>query len=106
MRDSLCVLLGLAGFQCFICASAADLLALLKVQTAECLILDVHMPDMTGLELAARLNAANITIPIVLISGNMAPAIEENARQLGITHLLRKPFSGAILIETVQRITG
>lgn len=79
---------------------------MLKVRTADCLILDVHMPDMTGLELAAQLNAANMTIPIILISGNMGPTIEANAHQLGITHLLRKPFSGAILVDTVQRITG
>ena len=106
VRDSLSVLLGLAGWRVDTCASGVDLLVMMQTQTADCLIIDVHMPDMTGLELVAELNASHVTIPVVLISGNMGDTIETNARQLGVTQLLRKPFTGTSLIETVTRILG
>ena len=105
VRDSLLVMLSLAGFQVATCKSGAEFLAELEHKTPDCLVLDVHMPDMNGLDLIARLNSVGCTIPVILISGNPDAATEAAARRLGVSHLLKKPFSGAVLIETVKSVT-
>jgi two-component system response regulator FixJ len=56
-----------------------------------CLILDHHMPHMTGLELVARLRLERAEIPILLITGAPSPAIVARAAQLGIEKVLEKP---------------
>jgi len=106
VRDSLSVMLSLAGFDVFTFKSCAELLTLLADKTPDCLVVDVHMPEMNGLELVARLNAMGVAVPVVLISGNMDTATEAQARALDVMHILRKPFPGAVLIDTVKGITG
>jgi two-component system, LuxR family, response regulator FixJ len=56
-----------------------------------CLILDHHMPRMTGLELAEALRVADDKIPILLITGSPSPAIVARAAQLGVERVLEKP---------------
>lgn len=56
-----------------------------------CLILDQHMPRMSGLELAARLRAKGLGIPIMLITAALSPAIAARAARLGIERVLEKP---------------
>ncbi|MBV1902510.1 MAG: response regulator [Marinosulfonomonas sp.] len=106
VRDSLSVMLSLAGLRVQTCTSGEELLVLLKDSTPDCLVIDVHMPGMNGLELIERLNDAGVGIPVVLISGNMDDATEKLARRLGVTHLLRKPVPGATLIKIVKGIVG
>lgn len=106
MRDSLSVMLSLAGLRVQTCTSGQELLVLLAGSTPDCLVIDVHMPGMNGLELIERLNDAGVGIPVVLISGNMDGATEKLARRLGVTHLLRKPVPGATLIKIVKGIVG
>lgn len=106
VRDSLSVMLSLAGFDVFACKSGAELLNLLADKAPDCLVVDVHMPAMNGLELVARLNALGVVVPVILISGNMEPATEAQARLLGVSHVLRKPFLGTVLIDTVKGLTG
>ena len=56
-----------------------------------CLILDQHMPLVSGLDLAARLRTEGVGIPILLISGALSPGIVARAAQLGIERVLPKP---------------
>lgn len=98
-------MLSLAGLHVTSCRSGAELLHLLKRAKPDCIILDVHMPVMNGLELVERLNRAGYAIAIILISGNMDSATEVQARRLGVSHLLKKPLSGATLIEIVKGVT-
>jgi FixJ family two-component response regulator len=56
-----------------------------------CLIVDQHMPLMTGLELAEKLRDEGANIPILLITGSPSPAIVARAAQLGIVNVLEKP---------------
>jgi len=88
--DSLKFLLEVAGHSVAIYDSAAAFLAE-RATTPSCLILDHHMPQMTGLELAARLRAAGAAIPILLITGSSSPAIVSRAVELGIEKVLEKP---------------
>lgn len=57
-----------------------------------CLILDHHMQQMTGLELAERLRADGVSIPILLTTGSPSPAIARRAAELGIEGVLEEPL--------------
>ncbi len=88
--NSLKFLLEVAGRRVVTYASAAAFLADRATKHA-CLILDHHMPQMTGLELAARLRSTGAAIPVLLITGSPSPAIATRAAQLGIEKVLEKP---------------
>jgi FixJ family two-component response regulator len=88
--DSLKFLLEVAGYRVDAYSSAARFLEDWTLQPA-CLILDQHMPHMTGLELAGELRAQGITVPILLISAAVSPAIIMRAAQIGIEKVLEKP---------------
>jgi two-component system response regulator FixJ len=90
--ESLRFLLEVMGYNVVTYASAP---AFLEDQTREiapaCMIVDHHMPFMTGLELAERLRADGILTPLMLITGALSPAISARAAQLGIKDVLEKP---------------
>ena len=56
-----------------------------------CLILDHHMPQITGLELVERMRSEGIDLPILIITGAPSPALRSRARDLGIQKVLEKP---------------
>ncbi len=56
-----------------------------------CLIVDQHMPRMTGLELAARLRADGIDVPILLITSSVTPTLIARAAEYGVHRVLQKP---------------
>ena len=62
-----------------------------KSPPPRCLILDQHMPRMTGLELTARLRAAGVKAPVLLITSFPSPAIIARAAEIGIEQVLEKP---------------
>jgi two-component system, LuxR family, response regulator FixJ len=88
--DSLRFLLEVEGHTVATYGSAAAFLAD-RMTNHACLILDHHMPEMTGLELAARLRAARTPIPVLLITGAPSPMIANRAGELGIEQVLEKP---------------
>ena len=83
VRDSLRFLLEVVGHPVETFTSAAEFLAAGPRDLA-CLILDHHMPQMTGLQLAERLHADGSSIPILLVTGLPSPALVARAAQLGI----------------------
>ena len=82
-------------------ASAAEFLKA-EIQHLACLILDHHMPEMTGLELAERLRADGSGIPILLITGSPSPAIAARAAELGVTRVLEKPPTEEDLLDFID----
>jgi FixJ family two-component response regulator len=90
VRDSLKFLLEVAGHTVAVYDSAAQFLADSGSSPA-CLIVDQHMPDMTGLELAARMRSERSPMPMMLITGAPSPAISARAAQLGVERVLEKP---------------
>lgn len=88
--DSMKFLIGLAGYDVGAYSSA---MAFLEDREARpsCLILDQHMPQMTGLELAAQLRTEGRALPILLVTGAPSPAIIARAAELGIVKVLEKP---------------
>lgn len=89
-RDALHFLLDVLGCRAMSFASALEFLAAEPNRFA-CAILDQHMPDMTGIELAQRLRAQMVTIPIMLISGNLTDEIVDLSAKVGIQLASEKP---------------
>ena len=96
VRDSLRFLLEVIGHPVETFASAAEFEEA-EMQRLACLILDHHMPEVTGLELVERLQVDGLGIPIVLITGSPPPAIAARAAELGI-RVLAKPVTDEDLL--------
>ncbi len=88
--ESFRFMLELAGYQV---ATYSSAMAYLECRSAppRCLILDQHMPVMTGLELTARLRAEGVKAPVLLITSSPSPAIIARAAEIGIERVLEKP---------------
>jgi two-component system, LuxR family, response regulator FixJ len=101
IRDSLRFLLEVIGHPVETFASAAEFLKA-NTRNIACLILDQHMPDMTGLELAERLRADGSDIPILLITGASTPTIVARAAELGINRVLAKPRADEDMLDFIN----
>jgi len=99
--DSFRFLLEVIGYTVETFASAAEFL-LANVHRFVCMILDHHMPHMTGLELVERLRADGSGIPIMLITGSLSPSIVARAAELGIERVLEKPPGEEDLIDFID----
>ena len=99
--DSLKFLLEVAGRSVAIYPSAAAFLDD-RATSPACLIVDQHMPAMTGLELAARLRSEGAGIPVLIITAVPSPAIVARAAQLGIENVLEKPLDEDDLLQFVS----
>jgi FixJ family two-component response regulator len=99
--DSFRFMLELAGCDVATFAAATDYLATFPARP-HCLILDQHMPVMTGLELAARLRVAGLAIPVLLITGAASDEIIGRAAALGVWRVLTKPPTEADLLGFVR----
>jgi two-component system, LuxR family, response regulator FixJ len=101
VRDSLQFLLEVMGYRVTTFASAAEFLDA-DQQHLACLVVDHHMPEMTGLEMAERLRADGACLPTLLVTGSPSPAIVARAFELGIARVLEKPSSDEDLLEFIN----
>jgi two-component system response regulator FixJ len=101
--ESVCFLLDVVGHAAKPFASASAFLAALATERFDCAILDHHMPELTGLELARRLRAAGNDLPIMLISGAMTEQIARAATATGLQGVADKPVSCEQLIGFVEQ---
>ncbi|WP_454630728.1 response regulator transcription factor [Bradyrhizobium cenepequi] len=69
----------------------------------DCIIADVHMPGMGGLDLVRELQAQNITAPVILITALPHDQLDDEALSIGAFGLLRKPFDTSTLLEYLER---
>lgn len=83
--------------------SAHEFLRSLQDGRPDCLIVDLHMPDMTGLELQQYLMSARIDIPMIAITAHEEDGLLERCRSAGATTLLTKPLQDALLREAINR---
>jgi FixJ family two-component response regulator len=101
VRTALRRLLRLADFAVSEFASGEDFLASLDVWRPHCVVLDVHMPGLSGFDVCARMRAANVDIPPVFITASDERELDQQAAQSG-GRLLRKPFSGDDLVNAID----
>jgi len=101
VRDSLQFLLETAGFTVAAYHSAAQFLSEANHGKLACLIVDQHMPDVTGLQLVGRLRSQGIRLPVALITGSPSSDLLRMARQLGVTQVLEKPLDDEVLLRFI-----
>ena len=105
VRHSLRFLLEVVGHKVETFASAAAFLKF-ELRNLACLILDYHLPHVTGLELAERLRTDGNAIPILLITGSLTPAILARAAELRIDRVLEKPPGESDLMAFIDAALG
>jgi FixJ family two-component response regulator len=101
VRISLARLLGAAGFETEVFASAEDYLARERYDGIACLILDVRMPGSSGLELQETLNELGSDVPILFLTGHGDIPVSVKAIRGGAVNFLTKPVSEDVLLSAV-----
>jgi FixJ family two-component response regulator len=102
VRESLRALLRSVRFVVEVFASAEEFLSSERVRETNCLILDVRMPGMGGLELQRRLMASHPGVPVIFISAHGEEDLRSRALKSGAVDYLLKPFSEEALLNAVQ----
>jgi len=105
IRVSLCRLSEALGLSATAYASGQELIKRLEQYEArpDCLIVDAHMPQMTGLELQQHLVIRGMRVPIVIYSADDAPEIRARYLAAGIAEYVRKPAGGDELLAAINR---
>jgi FixJ family two-component response regulator len=103
VRDSLHLLLQAVGQPAVTFSSARDFLAAYHEQLSGCIVLDIRMPDMSGLELQALLKQRHCFLPIIFITGHGDIPIAVQALKEGALDFLQKPFEDQALLELIRK---
>src|SRR5690606_9353109 len=103
MRESLRFLLEARGFKVETYGSARDFLAAGGADRVGCLVVDVRMPEMTGLQLQERLTEQGSRLRLVVITGYGDVAMAVGAMKAGAVDFIEKPFSDEALFDSVDR---
>ena len=102
VRESLEALIRFAGWQPEMFASAREFLARPPVLAPSCLVLDVTLPDLNGLDLQARIAADGIDLPIIFITGHGDVPMTVRAMKAGAMEFLTKPFDDEVLVNAIR----
>jgi FixJ family two-component response regulator len=102
VRIAIGSLLRSLGFKVEMFGSAEDLLKSPRLDDIACLIIDVRLPGMSGLDLQRQLLAAKRELPMIFISAHDDPVARRQALTAGALAFLRKPFSEEALIDAVR----
>ena len=103
VRDSVADLLGSAGFSVQTFGSAAEFLRAKRPDISACLILDVELPGLSGLDLQAELAKSGNTAPIIFLTGHGDIPKSVRAMKAGAVEFLTKPFRAQELLEAVRQ---
>lgn len=106
VRDSLRALLESLGFEVRDFHSARDFLAERKVDSSGCLLLDLHMPVMSGLDLLEHMRDNGPQLPTIVITGRSDAFLKERALRSGARDFIDKPVSDDTLIAAIGRALG
>jgi FixJ family two-component response regulator len=103
VRESLELLFQSAGWHVEMFASAHDFLARPRVRAPSCLVLDVALPDLNGLDLQKRLFVDRADMPIIIVTGHADVPMAVEAMKAGALEFLTKPLDPAELLDAVRR---
>jgi FixJ family two-component response regulator len=103
MRQSIARLLQRMGYDSLAFSSCEEVEGRTDFARVLCVLLDINVGEVSGIELKRRLNEAGITIPVIYMTGSDRPAVREAALQSGCVAYLTKPFSVDSLMEALQR---
>ena len=102
VRESLEALIGFAGWKVEVFATAREFLAHRRVDAPSCLVLDLALPDLNGLDLQKRVAAARPDMPIIFITGYGDVPTSVEAMKTGAVEFLTKPFSDEVLLDAIR----
>ena len=103
VRDTLSMVLSAAGYQVICFADGAALLAVARSRTPAAILLDVHIPGKSGLDILRELHGEDYPAPIFMISGQGDIAMAVSAIKNGALDFIEKPFAETVIIEAIQR---
>jgi FixJ family two-component response regulator len=102
VRDAVKRLIGSVGLRVETFGSTREFLNAKRPESPACLVLDVRLPDVSGLELQRDLAEANVHIPIIFITGHADVPMTVRAMKAGAVEFLTKPFRGQELLDAIQ----
>ena len=102
VRESLELLIQTAGWQAETFASAREFLARPRPLVPSCLVLDVSLPDLNGLDLQQRIGADRSDMPIIFITGHGDIPMSVRAMKAGAVEFLTKPFNDDVLLDAIR----
>lgn len=106
VREALCDLLQVEGLSARAFASADAFLGSEEAAEVDCVVTDVRMPGMTGLELQQELRARGASIPVIFITSSVNEASRAQALRDGAAAWFTKPVADQALLATLRRIAG
>jgi two-component system, LuxR family, response regulator FixJ len=101
-RDSLAFLIGTVGIAVRTYESPLPFLKLLPLKEPACVITDIRMPEMTGLELLQKLRDIHRQLPVIVITGHGDVPLAVEAMKLGASDFIEKPFDDEVLLGAVR----
>jgi len=102
VRETLSIVLSAAGYQSICFADGDALLAVARTRCPACILLDVHIPGRSGLDILEELHAEDYPAPIFMISGKGDIAMAVNAIKNGALDFIEKPFRGSEIVTRVE----
>jgi two-component system, LuxR family, response regulator FixJ len=102
MRDSLAFLLDVNGFEAKVYDSATAFLSQAPIAQLACVVSDIRMPGMNGIELVRKLRGEGATCPVILITGHGDVALAVEAMKAGAADFIEKPFDDAVLLGAIR----
>lgn len=106
VRQSLAFLLSTAGLAVRVHESAVAFLEALPSAQGGCIVTDIRMPEMDGLELQRRLRAQKVQLPVIVITGHGDVALAVEAMKAGAVDFIEKPFDDEVLIASIRTALG
>jgi len=103
VRDSLVAVMEAYGFNVSHYASAREFLGRDSAQAVDCLLLDVHLPEFTGLEVLKSLRDRGDAAAVILITGVFDPTIHAKGKALGAAAVLHKPIAHSVLLAAIHQ---
>jgi two-component system response regulator FixJ len=102
MRDSMRFLLEAAGFQVNTYESAVSFLGALPRVVSGCVVTDVRMPDLNGLELLQKLREKDFPLPVIVMTGHADVPLAVQAMKAGVADFIEKPFDDEVMIAALE----
>ncbi len=102
VRDSLRALLESCNFTVLDFSSAGDFLIARRKRDGDCLLLDLHMPQIDGITVLAQMRAEGSELPAIVITGRSDPALKQRALQNGAFALFDKPVPEDVLLNAID----
>lgn len=106
VRDSLKLLLESHGCEVEDYGSTREFFQAYRPRETQCLVLDHHLPDETGLDFLESIDGASLRVPVIVVSGGGDQALKERALKAGVFAYFDKPLNNTVLLETIFKAVG